>query len=58
MSSVSKSLLGADRVDEDDVGWKTVDSSIRAMKKHHFFGDAGIILLTTIFDYNTLERLL
>ena len=49
MSSVSKSLLGAERVDEDDVGWKTMDSSTKAMKKHHFFGgDAGIVLATIL----------
>ena len=48
MSSVSKSLLGAERVDEDDVGWKTMDSSTRAMKKHHFFGSDEIILEVTI----------
>ena len=43
MSSVSKSLLGAERVDVQDVGWKTMDSSARAMKKHH--GDDEVILL-------------
>ena len=45
MSSVSKSLLGAERVDVQDVGWKTMDSSTRAMKKHHFFGGDEVILL-------------
>ena len=54
MSSFSKSLLGAESVDED-VGWKTMDSSTRAMKKHHFFGGDEVILEATIL---TTARLL
>ena len=49
MSSVSKSLLGAAWAEAQDAGWKTMDSSTKAKRKHNdFFGDDAIFKVTIL----------